>query len=325
MKNILILNAGTRDILIKNFLETCNGRCQIITTDSYVLAPALYETPKHYVTKRWDEEGYWNEIEAICRKENVGLILSLVDPELELLARQKSRFSEMDILVNIGEENIIKATFDKFETLEYLRKNGYHWIKSYIDVELALQDIEDGKLTFPLVIKPRKGSGSVGIEIVHSVEHLKGLCKDHNDILIQEYMDGQEIGADVYIDLLSGEVVSIFTKKKLKMRAGETDKSVSFKDDRLFQLLTDFAKGFGLNGVNDIDIFERNGEYYISEVNPRFGGGYVHAYAAGVDFPKYLVNNMNGLNNEPSIGSYDSNLYMMKYFAIKVLRKDELE
>ena len=44
MKNILILNAGTRDTLVQNFLNTVDGRCDVITTDNFELAPALYET-----------------------------------------------------------------------------------------------------------------------------------------------------------------------------------------------------------------------------------------------------------------------------------------
>ena len=89
MKNILLLNAGTRNTLINDFRTTVAGKCHIITTDSYELAPALYETEKQFVTKRWADEGYWDDIEEICIKENVGLILSLVDPELELLAKEK--------------------------------------------------------------------------------------------------------------------------------------------------------------------------------------------------------------------------------------------
>ena len=54
------------------------------------------------------------------------------------------------------------------------------------------------------------------------------------------------------------------------MRAGETDKSVSVKDEKLFDLITRFVKKAGFKGIIDIDIFKINGEYYISEVNPRF-------------------------------------------------------
>lgn len=324
LKNILILNAGTRNTLIQNFLETIDGRCQVITTDNFELAPALYEVPKHYITKKWYEEGYWEDIEDICINEDIGLVLSLIDSELELLAKRKQIFDKMGILVNISSENVIKTAFDKYKTFEFLKKNNYNFIKSYIDYNDAADDIADGILSFPLITKPRKGSGSAGIEIVYNLERLKQICDLNNDILIQEFINGQEIGADVYVDLISGEVTSIFTKKKLKMRAGETDKSVSFKDNVLFQLIVAFAKDFGLKGVNDIDVFEKEGKYYISEVNPRFGGGYIHAYAAGVNFPGFLVNNMNGVVNSPDIGNYEKDNYMMKYFAIKILGKDEL-
>ena len=325
MRNILILNAGTRDTLIQDFLKSAVGKCQIIVTDSYELAPALYEVPRHYVTKKWDEEGYWDEIEAICVNEDIGLVLSLVDPELELLAKRKARFNEMGILVNIGDEDVIAATYDKYETLRYLKENNYSWIKSYVTYRDASEAVLNGIVSFPLITKPRRGSGSVGMEIVYDLERLKQICGLHDDILIQEFIQGQEIGIDVYVDLISGEVVSIFAKKKLKMRAGETDKSVSFKDDKLLGLVTKFAREFGLRGVNDIDVFEKEGEYYISEVNPRFGGGYIHAYAAGVDFPMFLINNMNGMANRSNIGAYKRDLYMMKYFAIRILGKDELE
>ena len=89
-------------------------------------------------------------------------------------------------------------------------------------------------------------------------------------------------------------------------------------------MIASFAKEFGLRGSNDIDVFEKDGIYYISEINPRFGGGYIHAYAAGVDFPELLMNNMNGIENKPNIGAYDSEIYMMKYFDIKVSRKEQL-
>ena len=321
MKNILILNSGTRDVLIRDFINTAQGRCKIVVTDNYELAPALYESPFHYVTKRWDEHGYWDEIETICKKEDIGLVLSLIDPELELLAMEKPRFDRLGILTNIAAPEAIKATYDKYQTMEFLRREGFHCIPSYNDFNSVASDLAKGIISFPLISKPRKGSGSARIEIVSSLKRLKELCDLHDDVIIQEFIDGQEIGADVYVDLISGDVVSIFTKKKLKMRAGETDKSVSFLDSKLFALLSDFSVRFGLKGTNDIDVFEKNGVYYISEVNPRFGGGYIHAYACGVDFPSYLINNMNGIPNKPEIGSYKSDLYMMKYFDITIAEK----
>ena len=136
--------------------------------------------------------------------------------------------------------------------------------------------------------------------------------------MIQEFLNGQEIGADVYIDMISGEVVSIFTKKKIKMRAGETDKAVSFKDKRLFALIETFVQEVGYRGQIDIDIFEIDGQYYISEVNPRFGGGYPHTYECGCDHMRLILNNLQGIANERQIGAYDEGIYMMKYNEVKI-------
>ena len=104
------------------------------------------------------------------------------------------------------------------------------------------------------------------------------------------------------------------------MRAGETDKSVSFKDEKLFALVKDFVKSAGYRGQIDIDIFEIDGEYYISEVNPRFGGGYPHAYESGCNHMKMIVSNLKGIKNEVEIGNYDENIYMMKYNEVKIIR-----
>ena len=103
------------------------------------------------------------------------------------------------------------------------------------------------------------------------------------------------------------------------MRAGETDKSVSIKDKKLFELIKEFVKTVGFKGIIDIDIFKVNGEYYISEVNPRFGGGYPHAYECGVNVPRMIINNIAGKVNHEDIGQYDQNVYMMKFNEVKII------
>ena len=56
----------------------------------------------------------------------------------------------------------------------------------------------------------------------------------------------------------------------------------------LFDLIETFVKKVGFKGIIDIDLFQVNGEYYISEVNPRFGGGYSHAYECGINVPRMI-------------------------------------
>ena len=109
------------------------------------------------------------------------------------------------------------------------------------------------------------------------------------------------------------------------MRAGETDKSVSFKDEKLFKFIENFVSKAGYLWNIDIDVFEKNGEYYISEVNPRFGGGYPHAYECGCDFMSLIVNNIEGNVNEVHIGNYKEDIYMMKYLDLKIMSSEEIQ
>lgn len=74
-------------------------------------------------------------------------------------------------------------------------------------------------------------------------------------------------------------------------------------------------------GMIDIDVFKVEDTYYISEVNPRFGGGYPHAYEAGVNFPKMLINNLEGITNKCSFSSYKERVYMMKYSDVLVSKE----
>ena len=116
--------------------------------------------------------------------------------------------------------------------------------------------LKAGIINFPVFVKPVKGSASININKVTSKEEIELLFNRFDNLMIQELMDGIEYGADVYIDMISSEPVAIFIKEKIKMRAGETDKSVSIKDEQLFDLIKNFVKKAGFKGIIDIDIFK---------------------------------------------------------------------
>lgn len=321
--NILILSVGTRNKIVKYFKRALIGKGKVIVTDMSELAPAIYEADKYYIVPRMTDPKYLDVIYDICKKEKITGILSLIDPELSLLAEHKQDFQELGTTVIGSSYELCEMALDKFQMYKWLAQHYYKCAKSYIDKEEFYADVEAGVINYPVFVKPARGSASISISKVYDKDTVELLFSHEDGLMIQEYLDGQEIGADVYIDMISNEVVSIFTKKKLKMRAGETDKAVSFKDDRLFELIKRFATEAGYKGQIDIDIFDIDGEYYISEVNPRFGGGYPHAYECGVDHMKLIVNNLYGEANMPNIGAYENDIYMMKY--IDIMMKKELK
>lgn len=318
--NILITSVGTRNKIVQYFKNEVGNSGKIIATDMSELAPAIYEADKFYIVPAMSDPKYLDIILDICKKEKVDALFTLIDPEISLIAKNKTRFLNIGTIPLVSEYEQVELAFDKYKMFCYLKENGFKTAKSYVDKNEFYTDLNEGKINFPVFVKPVKGSASINISKVNSKKEIDLLFNLYDNLIIQEFLNGQEIGADVYIDPISKKVVSIFTKEKIKMRAGETDKARSFKDKKLFELISRLAEKIGYQYMIDIDIFKMGNDYYISEINPRFGGGYPHAYESGVKFTKFVINSINNVENQSHIGEYEENIYMMKYNEIMIKR-----
>ena len=313
---ILILSCGTRNKIVQYFKDAVGAQGKVIATDCSPYAPALYDADSFYIVPRMTEPGYIDEIITICKNERIDGVLSLIDPELSLLAQHKKDFEAVGTTVIGSSYELCEMALDKWAMYNWLTEHGYRCAKTYVQFSAFQQALADGEVTFPVFVKPRFGSASLHISKAEDMETAA--------FLFQEFLNGQEIGADVYTDMLSGHVVAAFTKNKLVMRAGETDKAISFKDETLFALISRFVEESGYRAQIDMDIFKIGDVYYISEVNPRFGGGYPHAYECGVKTPQMIVNNLNGQQNVPSVGEYRSDVVMMKYNSVVITKVDKV-
>ena len=319
MMNLLVLSCGTRNKVVQYFKKAFAGVGRIVCTDASPYAPALYEADAYYVVPRITQPDYIEVILDICRKESICGVLSLIDPELSLLAANEEQFRALNITVIGSSYELCERTLDKWQLYNWMQKHQYPCAKSYVDLTCFQEAVCAGEVSFPVFVKPVRGSASLQIAKAQDMETAEWLYRQGSSMMIQEYMDGQEIGVDCYIDLISHEVVSLFAKKKLVMRAGETDKAISFEDSRLFEQVERFVKENGFVGQIDIDLFEKDGVFYFSEVNPRFGGGYPHAYACGVDHMTLIRNNLAGKANAKQIGGYATGKVMMKYNEIMLV------
>lgn len=316
--NILILSAGTRNKVVQFFKKELGNEGHVIATDCSNLAPAVYDADKFILVDRITAPGYMDRVFEICREEKIDAVLSLIDPELSMIAAHADEFKAMGVTPIISDSKLVDTCFNKFEMAKEFRLHGLPTGKCYLSLEDFQKAKDAGDILYPVFVKPVCGSASLHINKVNSDKELDGLFAMYDDLMIQEFMHGQEYGADVYIDMISGKCTSIFIKKKIKMRAGETDKSVSVHIPELFEQIKSFVEAEGFRGIIDIDIFEQDGKFYFSEINPRFGGGYPHAYACGVNVPAQIINNLKGIENKVSIGDYPEGIVMMKYNEIMI-------
>ncbi len=307
--NILFTCAGRRTYLLKYFKEQLGNDGLIVATDLQLTAPALSAADiKEQVPAVYSND-YIDKTLDICRRHKIKALISLNDLELPILTKNKSLFEQEGVTLLVSNTDVIDICFDKYKTANFVKSIGLNTPLTYIDYEEAINSIECEELSFPLILKPRWGSGSIGIEIVHNLEELtetyamllKKIKKTilatasigNEYILIQQMIQGQEYGLDVMNDL-HGKNHGVSVKMKLAMRAGETDKARTIDRAEIRQIGQIIAAKLKHIGNLDVDILEENGKYYVLELNPRFGGGFPFSYEAGVNLPKAIIEWLKG-------------------------------
>ena len=143
--NILILSSGTRNKIVQYFKKTLAGKGKVICTDMSELAPSIYEADKYYTVPRMTEPGYIDVILEICEKEKIDGVLSLIDPELSLLAKNKDKFAAVGTKVIGSSYDLCELSLDKYEMYKWLSAHGYKCARSYMDKEMCFADGEAGR------------------------------------------------------------------------------------------------------------------------------------------------------------------------------------
>jgi carbamoyl-phosphate synthase large subunit len=338
--NILFTCAGRRTYLIEYFRAALEQNDRIIAADMQITASAMAVADKAIVVPEVYSYDYLDVILDICRREKINALLSLNDLELPILASAKNHFNKIGVKLILSSEKVIDTCFDKYKTTLFCENFNLRFPKTFMSLDQAVNAIGKGILTFPVVVKPRWGSASIGIEFPGTLEELdlvyrlvtikvsKGILheasKKHLDksVLIQEKISGTEYGLDILNDF-NGKPMQVYIKEKLAMRAGETDKAILRNKPKLEKLGLKIGLCLGHSGNLDCDIFESDGVHYIIEMNPRFGGGYPFSHMAGANYPAaicawlkehaYDFKNFKKEYNQP-FAKYDT--------LIRVLRKE---
>lgn len=323
--NLLFCSVGRRGRLLRNFRESMQGCGTIVATDNSPVAPALYFADKRYIVPRITEDGYFEKILEICKDNDVKAITTLIDPEIELLAKHREELLAQGVLPLCPAAWSAHLCFDKYEMFKYLQSKGVRTVLTYNSLDTFKEALGRGDVSLPVFMKPISGSGSVGAGKAETLEEVENRWNEGAfTYIIQELMTGGDCDADVYVDCISHKPVAAFSKRKIETRIGGASKTISFKDPKLFAFIEEVCSVLELNGPCDMDFFIKDGEYYLSEINPRFGGAYLHAYGAGVDFVKLILNNINGVENEPQLGAYEEGVIMMMYDDVVICHRDEL-
>ena len=302
--NILFLGGAKRVSLAEHFIKAGERLGQKINIFSYELQKEcpIAAVGTVIIGKRWKDEALAEDLIEAIQNNQINIILPFVDPAVEIAALERD--IRPDLFIPVSDLEICSVMFDKKKSEQWFVDNGIAIPKSYQP---------NDELEFPIIIKPRRGSASQGIEIINSWEEWKKV-KYPGDYVIQHYIeDKTEYTVDCYVSQ-KGEIISVVPRERLVVAGGEVMNSKTLHDEQLEQQSRKILKTGNFRGPNTIQFIKDNktGEVFVMEINPRLGGGVIASIEAGADIPTFIINEYMGKEISPCT-DWKPNTLMTRY------------
>lgn len=310
--NILITSSGRRTSLLLAFKEAVKPLGgKVLAGDIDGLAPTLFLADKALELIPVKNRNYIPHLCSIVEKEAIDLIVPTIDTELGALSESRATFQELGCIPLVSNADLIEITFDKWKTFEFFSSNGIDVPLSWLPESLCESDLPD-----KLFIKPRNGSAS---QHTYKAEKstIGNYVKRVPDPIIQEELKGPEVTVDALLDF-QGRLIHYVPRIRIRTLAGESIEGETIDDRDLRPWLCRILELIGSKGgigPMTLQFFITDRGPVLTEVNPRFGGGFPLANAAGGRYPEWIVQMLNGVEIKPRISEYRKGLYMTRHYT----------
>jgi carbamoyl-phosphate synthase large subunit len=302
---VLLTAAGKRYDIVSCFARLT----RTIVTDPAALAPAQYAAHVRVPVPMIEDPAYVSALEALCEEHGVGAVLPLTDLDIEILARARAE-GRLPALVPSPE--VARATYDKYEAHLLLERLG---LPSPVTV---LPDAELEALHYPVMVKPRRGSGARSIHRAEDASQARffiGYVRE--PVMIQRAMNGPELSIDCLGDL-DGRCLNAIPRSMLESRGGESIKGTVVGDRELVDLGRRTMEALRVTGPATIQVFrDPDVGLAITDVNTRFGGAFpapVYAAHAGQSYPELIVRMAAGERVPPHVGEFREGMTFTRYY-----------
>jgi carbamoyl-phosphate synthase large subunit len=301
---VLFTCAGQRVDIVDAF-----GRAGATTVAADVnpLAPALYTADQHALVPRIEDDGYVPALRELVDEHDVRLVVPLTDLDQVTLARAREA---LGALVLLPSAEVVERLGDKYLAHLLFEELGIASPPTWLP-----NGVPDDA-TFPLLVKARRGFGSRHIYRAEDRAQL-GFFLGYTpvDSIVQACLSGEEFSIDVFCDL-DGRCLNAIPRTMIESKGGESIKGMTIHDERLIEVGRDVAEKLQLVGPANIQCFrEPGGTHFITDINPRFGGGFPLPLAAGGRYPELALALARGERPEPRLGDFREGIVMTRFFS----------
>ena len=206
-------------------------------------------------------EMYSSFLNDLIKQERVTYVIPTSEAEISFIGENRSRFPE-DVVFLINENSVVRQFLDKYETTLFLKEQGLAYPKTYL--------LEDycGELSFPVLLKPRRGCGGKGIVLVHTQEEFDFYKKQSKALVVQEFINSDD---EYTITVFSDGDKFYHIGFKRSLGYGSLSKIAHLVDDPAIKELAEkIVQGIRLKGSLNIQCKKTAKGYVPFEINPRF-------------------------------------------------------
>ncbi len=305
MTAVLFTCAGQRVDIVSAFRR---AGAHTIAVDANPLAPALYHAHEHSIVPRVDDTDYLSSLAELVRELGVRLVVPLADLDHMLLAEHRDELEGAIVL--LPEPEVVRRTADKYLAHLFFEERGIPSPASWLADELPAE------LSYPVLVKARFGFGSRHIYRAEDREQLDFFLR-HSPVesFVQQVCAGEEFSIDVFCDL-EGRCLNAIPRTMIESKGGESIKGMTIKDAELIEFGRLVAETLPIWGPANVQCFRvGDGRHEITDVNPRFGGGFPLPLAAGGRYPDLALALARGERPEPRLGDFREGVMMTRFFS----------
>jgi carbamoyl-phosphate synthase large subunit len=312
--NVLISSAGRRVALLDTFRRTLREMDlsgEVLAADMSRLSSAFHSADRAFLVPSCSSPEFVPAMLDVCRRQRVSLVIPTIDPELPVYAASRDRFLEIGTTVAVSSPEVVAIGSDKDETHAWLVRSNFPTVgQASIPGVAAHPEL----WPFPLVVKPRFGSASIGVATVHDAGELEAATRG-GEFVAQATARGDEYTIDVLADA-RGACAGTVPRRRIEVRAGEVSKGVTTRSGELMELARCLCEALpGAYGALTVQVFMDGptGEINVIEINPRFAGGFPLSWEAGANFPRRMIEEILGIQPLTAVDGWKDGLVMLRY------------